>query len=138
MKSPPVPPVPSSIHIIAPVSVQPLAEMTHWRLLQVRSLEGQRTRHLVGRASGEGRVCCALVSIDVMAMTALTRSGRVYRLRPPTGFEPDAEYVWRVWLRATGSSHVKDMTRALLGLRRLRWLRELQRRARDGDGDAGS
>ena len=128
MKPLPEPPVPPSLHLIAPVSVEPLAEMTCWRLFQVRSPAGQRTRHLVGRASGEGRVCSALVSIDVMAMAALTRSGRVYRLRPPTGFDPDAEFVWRVWLGATGSTHVRDVTRALLGLRRLRWLRELQRK----------
>ena len=130
MKSHSRPPLPSSIHLIAPVLVQPLAVMTHWRLFQVRSPQGRRTRHLVGRVDGEGRVCSALVSIDVMALTAVSRSGRVYRLHQPTGFDPDAQYVWSVWLRATRSTHARDVTRSLLGLRRLR---QSQERARDAD-----
>ena len=65
----------SSIHLIAPITVQPITVMTHWRLFQVRSPQGGRTLHLVGRADGEGRVCSALVSIDAMALTAVSRSG---------------------------------------------------------------
>ena len=134
MKPHPKPSVSSFIHLIAPLLVQPLTVMTRWRLFQVRSPQGRRTRHLVGRADGEGRVCSALVSIDVMALTAVSRSGRMYRLRQPTGFDPDAQYVWSVWLRATRYTHSRDVTRSLLKLRRLR---QSQEGAQDADANTG-
>ena len=92
------------IHVIASVSVQPIAVMTHWRLFQVLRAGGLRSRHLVGRANNEGRVSSALLQIDIALMTATSESGRVYRLSGPAGFEPDAEYVWSVWLRYAGIS----------------------------------
>ena len=109
------------IHVIASVSVQPIAVMTHWRLFQVLRSGGRRSRHLVGRANDEGRVSSALVHIDILSMSATSESGRIYTLRGLTGFEPDAEYVWSVWLLGTRSSCSKDVTRALIRLsRRLR------------------
>lgn len=64
--------------------------MTRWRLLQVVSLTGQRSRHPIGRAEGVGRVCTALERIDLGAMTALTQSGRVYVFEGPPGYDEDA------------------------------------------------
>ena len=108
------------VHVIASVSVQPIAVMTHWRLFQVLRAGGRRSRHLVGRANDEGRVSSALVQINIVSMTATSESGRVYTLRGPPGFEPDAEYVWSVWLDGARASHAKDMTRSfLVKLRRL-------------------
>ena len=109
------------IHSIASVAVEPTTVMTQWRLFQVRRVNGRRSRHLVGRANDEGRVSSALVHIDILSMSATSESGRIYTLRGLTGFEPDAEYVWSVWLLGTRSSCSKDVTRALIRLsRRLR------------------
>ena len=77
------------IHPIHTVSVQPFSVMTHWRVFQVRGPLGSRSRHLVGRAGGEGRVCTALTSL-----TAVSGSGRFYRLEGQPGQDPDATYVW--------------------------------------------
>ena len=115
----------TTIHPIKPVSVQPFSVMTHWRVFQVRGSLGSRSRHLVGRSGGEGRVCSALAKLDLTSLTAVSRSGRFYRLEGPPGQDPDATYVWEQWTRLNRTTHIRDMTRALLRLRRLRGLHDL-------------
>ena len=119
----PRPRLPPSIHLIGPVSRDPVAVMTHWRLFQLLGPTGRHSRHLVGRAGGEGRVCSALASIDLVSLTAVSGSGRMYLLQGTPGHDPDAQYVWDAWTRVTGVTHVRDVTRALL---RLRCMRRLQ------------
>jgi len=118
----PSPGLPPSIHLIGPVSREPVAVMTHWRLFQLLGQTGRRSRHLVGRAGGEGRVCSALASLDLLTLTAISGSGRFYRLQGPPGQDPDAQYVWDAWSRFAGATHVRDVMRALLRLRRMRRL----------------
>ena len=111
--------LPPSIHLIGPVSREPVAVMTQWRLFQLLGLTGRGSRHLVGRAGGEGRVCSALASIDLVSLTAVSGSGRIYLLQGPHGHDPDAQYVWDAWTQVTGATHARDVTRALLRLRGL-------------------
>ena len=119
----PRPSLPPSIHLIGPLSREPVAVMTHWRVFQLRGPStGRRSRHLVGHAGGEGRVCSALASLDLLTLTAISGSGRFYRLLGPPGHDPDAQYVWNAWTRVTGATHVRDVTRALLRLRRMQGL----------------
>ena len=108
------------IHKIPPVTLEPTMVMTHWRLFQLRGPSGRRSRHLVGRADDEGRVCSSLARLDIISLTAVSWSGRHYTLCGPPGFDPDAEYVFTAWLQFTKASNAKDMTRALQKLRRLR------------------
>ena len=115
----------TTIHPIEPVSVQPFSVMTIWRIFQVRGPLGSRSRHLVGRASGERRVCSELAKLDLTSLTAVSRSGRFYRLEGPPGQDPDATYVWLMWTQLNRATHLRDMTRALLRLRRLRDLHDL-------------
>lgn len=122
MTRPPKPGLPPSLHLIGPVFWQPFAVMTRWRLFQLRGPTGRRSRHLVGSADGEGRVCSALTNIDLVTLTAVSGSGRFYLLEGPPGHDPDAQYVWDAWTRFTGATHVRDITRALLRLRRMRRL----------------
>jgi len=122
MNPSPRPSLPPSIHLIGPVSREPVAAMTHWRLFQLRGPTGRRSRHLVGRANGEGRVCSALANINLATLAAVSGSGRFYLLQGPPGHDPDAQYVWDTWSRFTGATHVRDVTRALLRLRRMRGL----------------
>ena len=124
----PRPNLPPSIHPIEPVSSQPVSVMTDWRIFQLRGPTNLRSRHLVGRADGEGRVCSALARLDLTTLTTLTAvsgSGRFYRLEGPPGQNPDATYVWEQWTRLNRATHMRDMTRALLRLRRLRGLHDL-------------
>ena len=113
------------IEPIEPVSVQPFSVMTHWRLFQVRGSLGSRSRHLVGRAGGEGRVCTALTSLDLTSLTAVSGSGRFYRLEGQPGQDPDATYVWEQWTRLNWTRHIRDITRALFRLRSLRGIHDL-------------
>jgi hypothetical protein len=110
----------ASVHAIASVDIEPSTAMTRWRLFQVRRSEGQRTRHLVGRADREGRVCSAIVAMDVQAMRMTTESGRVYQLHGAPGRDWDADYVFGIWKRLTGPTHPRDLTRALVRLRQMR------------------
>ena len=118
----PRPGLPPSIPLIGPVSREQVAVMTHWRLFQLLGRTGRRSSHLVGRAGGEGRVCGTLASLDLLTLTAISGSGRFYRLLGPPGHDPDAQYVLDAWTRVTGVTHVRDVTRALLRLRRMRRL----------------
>lgn len=102
--------------------------MTHWRFFQISGPLGLSSRHLVGRCNGEGRVCSALYSIDLTSLTALSGSGRFYRLQGPPGQDPDASYVWEEWTRFNRATHVKDVTRALIRLRRMRGLQGMPQR----------
>lgn len=96
----------TTIHPIEPVSVQPFSVMTNWRIFQVRGPLGSRSRHLA-------------------SLTAVSGSGRFYRLEGPPGQDPDAAYVWSMWTQLNRATHLRDMTRALLRLRRLRGLHDL-------------
>lgn len=81
---------------------------------------GFRSRHLVGLADREGRVCSGIVQWDLRSLCATTVSGRVYQLMGPPGWNADADYVFEGWKAVNGCEHVKDMTRALLRLREKR------------------
>lgn len=119
----PRPGQPPSIRLIGPVSREPVAVMTHWRVFQLRgSSTGRRSRHLVSHACVEGRVCSALASLDLLTLTAISGSGRFYRLLGPPGQDQDAQYVWDAWSPFAGATHVRDVMRALLRLRRMRRL----------------
>ena len=112
--------VTGGIHGIVPVDEQPTTTMTRWGLYQVRDAEGNRSRHLVGRADDEGRVCSAIVQFDLERLTATTQSGRVYQLRGLPGTDSDASYVFSRWLRSSGYGRVRFLTRALIRLRQIR------------------
>ncbi len=81
---------------------------------------GFRSRHLVGLADREGRVCSGIVLWDLKNLCATTVSGRVYQLMGPPGWNADADYVFEGWKAVNGCEKVKDMTRALLRLRVMR------------------
>lgn len=104
------------VHRVAPVSLEPVTVMSAWRLQQVNWDSGERTRHLVGRANREGRVCSDIRQFDLSTMTATTRSGRRYQLVGPPGFDRDAQYVFNVWLGYQEPGRAIDMTGALMRL----------------------
>ena len=112
----------SYIHRVAPLSQEPVTVMSIWSLVQVSWASGERTRHLVGRANREGRVCSDIVAFDLDSMTATTRSGRQYRLQGEPGRNRDAWFVFEVWLGRQKPIHVVDMTEALMRLRQQRGL----------------
>lgn len=108
--------VPGYVHMIDSVLSQPQTSLSHWQLIKVRDNGGMFSRHLIGRAGGEGRVSTNIVSLDVVRMRAATKSGRVYALGRP-GRDGDAAWIFQQWLRANQSTQHADQTRALMRMR---------------------
>ncbi len=104
------------LHEIVSVHDQPQTILTHWKLIKVRGSDGNFSRHLSGRANGEGRASTDIVSLDIRQLRATTKSGRIYVLECP-GRDSDADWVFGNWLRINGCIQHCDQTRALLRLR---------------------
>lgn len=105
--------VTGGVHAIEPVAAEPETRISRWGLYLVTNAHGVRTRHLVGRANGEGRVSSPIKTIDVAERTATSQSGRLYRLIGNSGFDSDGCYVFNTWLRATQTTVVREVTPAL-------------------------
>jgi len=103
------------LHAIDSVQDQPQTTLTHWQLIKVRSSDGTFTRHLKGRADGEGRASSSIVVLDIVGLQATTQSGRIYVLEQP-GRDGDADWVFGNWLRINACTQHSDQTRALLRL----------------------
>jgi len=104
------------LHEIVSVQEQPKTILTHWKLIKVRGKDGNFSRHLSGRANGEGRASTDIISLDILQLRATTKSGRIYTLECP-GCDSDANWVFANWLRINGCTLHSDQTNALLRLR---------------------
>lgn len=91
----------NSVWAAAPVEEEPEVRLSKW---QVYAVGGGR--HFVGYNTtlGEGRVSSVIQSFDRQTRRGVTASGRVYELVGPPGHDPDAEWVFRTWLRIQGLS----------------------------------
>ncbi|ANB77352.1 hypothetical protein AYM40_35340 [Paraburkholderia phytofirmans OLGA172] len=94
--------------------VKPLTEehdivLIRWRVLRADN----GTDRLVGARLDDfdGRVSSALTEFDRERMVATTRSGRVYLLQGPPGYNADAEYVWEFVCKRDGIKEFADVTR---------------------------
>jgi hypothetical protein len=116
--------IPGYVHQIDSVQCQPQTSLSHWQLIKVRDQDGKFSRHLAGRADGEGRVSTDIVSLDIVQLRATTQSGRVYVLGRP-GRDGDAVWLFAKWLKANQCIQHADQTMALLRMRAVK-LRVLQ------------
>lgn len=93
----------------APVGAEPVLTLCSWSVFQTE----QGERHLVGYndRSREGRVSSAIVSFDKRTMTGRTRSGRLYALAGPSGYDSDAEYVKYRWTELNKVTELIDVTK---------------------------
>jgi hypothetical protein len=73
--------IPGYVHQIESVQIQPETNLSHWQLIKVRDKDGHFSRHLAGRADGEGRASTDIVALDIVRLRATTRSGRIYVLQ---------------------------------------------------------
>ena len=53
--------IPGHLHAIGSIQSQPQTILTHWQVVKVRDHDGKFSRHLMGRANGEGRVSTDIV-----------------------------------------------------------------------------
>lgn len=102
----------ASLWKTASTADQPRILLVRWRVLEVRNAELEIERHFVGYNADqhEGRVSTAIQHFDSAARMAVTRSGRVYQLIGPPGYDSDAAWVWGHWSRLNGMTDEIDVT----------------------------
>lgn len=90
------------------IDTQPELTIVRWRVIETDLNE----RHLVGYVleNSEGRVSSALEEIDSKKRIVTTRSGRVYELSGPPGFDADGQHVWQRWKRINDVKSEQDVT----------------------------
>lgn len=96
------------VHSVPSVEDDPRIELIQWRI--AKDKEGQA--HFIGwsEKDWEGRVSSDIATFDRSTMTGTTKSGRKYRLEGDPDHNPDAEYVWYVWLRRNATEEVEDVS----------------------------
>lgn len=106
-----------SIWAAPDVSVQPVVRLARWRVVQVQTQDLLVERHFVGYnlEDREGRVSSAIQELDTERGRGVTRSGRVYELVGPPGYDTDGEWVWHNWARMKKFCNEKDVTEEVAG-----------------------
>lgn len=96
---------------VAPVAAQSHVVLVRWQVMQLPSGE----RMFVGYAAniGEGRTSSAVVTFDVVALRGVTKSGRVYELEGPPGYDEDALHVWLAWLDINHHADWTEVTQSV-------------------------
>lgn len=92
---------------------EPEMSMYSWTAYEVQvAAFDEPTVHLAGYlgSSEGGRVTSAIESIDAGKRSVVTASGRVYQLVGRPGYNSDADYVWRRWLRLNDATLLRDAT----------------------------
>lgn len=86
------------IRATALVAEAPEATLRQWAVYQLPN----STRHFCGWCEhvGRCRVSSPIVAMDAASASAVTSSGRRYRLSGPPATEPRSRAFWRAWLRA--------------------------------------
>lgn len=95
-----------------PVEQVALVELSRWRLLRVSSGEVNLVGFRAERCTA--RVSTPVLLLDGAARSALTKSGRQYRLVGEPRADEDADFVWREWSRANRVASWEDVSRELL------------------------
>lgn len=87
-------------------------EIRRWRVMEVESKTGARSRHIWGHdvANDAGRASSGIKEFNLEAMTATTYSGRVYKLIGAPGKARSGEKAWQGWCQANGVVSVVDVT----------------------------
>jgi hypothetical protein len=94
------------------VTEQPSITLCRWKVAEVTEGPREGERYLIGfnQDDCEGRVSTPIVSFEDSTGRCVTKSGRVYRLVGPSGYDPDADYVWRIWQPANNISATRDVS----------------------------
>lgn len=98
--------VDEDLRTVEPPTLKPTVELANWSMRQVIDEFGRVSTHLIGRdtATDEGFVSSEVVSFT--AMTALTKSGRMYRLKGSRGSSPVSDAVWSRYKKHCGLTEV--------------------------------
>jgi len=96
----------------ASVDVEPELTLQYWRVMQTERDE----RHLIGMRTDTGvaRVSSPLREFDTFALTAVSYSGRRYRLVSEPGWTRDTVFLWLAWCLKNEVRSCSDVTAAYL------------------------
>jgi hypothetical protein len=86
--------------------------LRRWRVIEVISQNGTRTRHIYGHdvTNGAGRASSSIKEFDLESMTVTTKSGTRYKLVGLPGRSRVGDFVWKHWCRAYGVVSEVDVT----------------------------
>ena len=86
--------------------------LRRWRVIEVVSLNGSRTRHVYGHdvTNDAGRASSAIKEFDRGSMIAVTHSGRSYKLLGAPGKARSGESAWENWSRKSVVVSETDVT----------------------------
>ncbi len=102
-------------------SIQEVVDLRRWRVTEVVTSDGKRSRHLWGHdvTNASGRSSSALVTFDPRTMTVTTRSGTTYRLVGLPGNSRIGRHAWLNWCKDNGVVSSLDVTSEYLDVERL-------------------
>jgi len=90
--------LPPSIWPINSVEKEQKETIINWSIYEATFQDNTKSRHLVGFIEDKfGRATSAIKKWDAKNKVITTRSGRIYFLDGPTGYDGDANYVWENW-----------------------------------------
>ncbi len=86
--------------------------LRRWRVMEVEIQDGTRSRHVWGHdvKNGLGRASSPIIEFNLEAMTAITRSGRNYRLLGVPGNSRLGKGAWSNWCRENAVVSALDVT----------------------------
>jgi hypothetical protein len=89
-----------AIWTVPDIDEQPTISLIRWTVRETSRGE----RHFVGHdeENHDGRVSSAIQGFNAETCQGITRSGRIYQLLGPAGYDSDGDYVWRNWPYARG------------------------------------
>lgn len=87
---------------------QPRVWLVRWYVMRTNL----GTRHFVGHSVEDDKayVSTPVVTYDVARRTGVTSNGRPYTLVGPSGYDEEAEFVWRHYMRLWGVTDVVDVS----------------------------
>ncbi len=90
----------------------PAVTLRRWRVVEVLTRDGVRTRHLLGHdvTNDEDRVSSPVIGFKLEIMTATTSSGARYRLAGVPAQSRRLQGMWEEWCRAYGVIDQRDVT----------------------------
>lgn len=103
-----------TIWLTTPVDEQPELSLKRWSVIEFECETG-RERVLVGYCieNREGRTSQDVLEMDLVSMVFKTKSGRVYRLIGPPGFDTDADYVFGRWCQINDIHDFDDVSKTV-------------------------
>lgn len=97
-----------NIWMVPPPTVEPELTLSRWRVLHCS--DGKRYLNGWCEERFEGRCSTAICDFDHEKMVATTVSGRRYKLKGPSGVDPDATYTWVGYSRVNQLEIVADVS----------------------------